>query len=322
MHWCNAMAFPAHRLLFAAGLTLGAGQGLGDMAFVTCQTGDAVNVIDTDRGAVVAEWSAPGKPAGVAVREGEVFTVSAESKTVRRLAAKTGEVLALTELDGGPIGAVMDAQRGRLFVSDWFNARLWVLDADTLETLKELPTGAAPAGIALSPDGRLLASAEKEANQVSIFDAATLTLSRTIKVGEAPFGLGFAPGGLLFVGNVGSNDVSILDAHTGETVATVPVGERPYGVAFSADKAFVTNQYDNSVSIIDLATLTHVERIEVGEYPEGIDVTQDGGTVVLANWFDDSVTVFDAKSHAILYEISTCEGPRAFGEFLLGGKLK
>ncbi|MFA3916377.1 YVTN family beta-propeller repeat protein [Ruegeria hyattellae] len=292
----------------------------GDIAFVTCQNSDELSVIDLERAAEVDRIALPGQPAGVAVgAAGDVFTVSPGSKTIRRLSTQSHEVLAETQLDGGPTGIALDPPHGRLFVSDWYNARLWVLGSETLEVLGEVPTGAAPAGIAISDDGRFVASADKDADQVSVFDATTFEPLRQITVGTRPFGLNFAPDGLLFVGNVGSNDVSVLDVATGKTRATIPVGERPYGVGFAAGRAFVTDQYANTVSVIDLETLTREATIGVGEYPEGIDVTLDGQSVVVANWFDNSVSVIDPNGLSVLNTINTCDGPRAFGRFLLGG---
>ena len=291
----------------------------GDVAYVTCQPGDALSVIDLDARTETAQWSIDGKPAGVAVAKDTVYTVSPDSKVVRRLDL-SGNVLAEARLDGGPIGVALDAGRARLFVSDWYNARLWVLDAVTLAIEAELKTGSAPAGIAISPDGRFLASADKEANQVSVFDAETLALRHTLPVGLRPFGLRFDPQGRLFVGNVGSNDVTVMDPVSGETLATVPVGQRPYAVAFAAGRAFVTDQYDNTVSVIDLETLTRETKIVVGEYPEGIDTAPNGKHVVLANWFDNTISVIDAITLSVLFEIDTCDGPRAFGTFLLGGE--
>lgn len=299
-------------------LLLMAAPAFADVAYITCQSDDTLSVIDLDTLKTRADWRVPGKPAGVAVSgSGDVFTVSADSKTVRRWSAASEAIEADIVLDGGPIGVALEAARDRLFVSDWYNARIWVLDADNLTLLGELPTGTAPAGLAISPDGALLASADKNANSVSIFDLDTLAVLHRIDVGERPFGLRFAPDGRLFVGNVGSNDVSVLDAVAGEVLATVPVGERPYGVAFAKGRAFVTNQYANSVSVIDLASLVAIETIEVGEYPEGIDTTQDGNKIVLANWFDNTLSIIDTDSLSVIQNVATCDGPRAFGTFLL-----
>ncbi|MEM9577885.1 MAG: cytochrome D1 domain-containing protein [Pseudomonadota bacterium] len=291
---------------------------VADVAYVTCQTGDEVGIIDLTRGQETMRWQVPGKPAGVAVSPGAVFSVSAESKVIRRMHPGSGEVMAETTLDGGPIGVVLDAPRDRLFVSDWYAARIWVLAASDLSIERSLKVGAAPAGVALSPDGRFLASAEKDADQASVFDAETLELLHRISVGTRPFGLSFGPDGRLYVANVGSHDVTVADPQTGEHIATVPVGERPYGVSFAKGRAFVTNQYAGTISVIDTETLEMLKTLTVGEYPEGIDTTQDGKRVVLANWFDNTVTVVDAETLSVIETIETCDGPRAFGSFILG----
>lgn len=321
MLWWPNLARPhlnAALLILALAAPSGAA---GDIAFVTCQNGNALSVLDLDRGVEIARWSVPGQPAGIAVAaNGEVFTVAPDSKTVRRHDGMTGAVLAKVTLDGGPMGIAYDPTRARLFVSDWYNARVWVLDAVSLAVTGELTVGAAPAGLDLSDDDRFLAIAGRDADQVYIFDTDSLALRHQLDVGTRPFGLRFAPDGRLFVGNVGSNDVSILDVVSGTLLATVPVGERPYGVAFAAGRAFVSNQYEDTISVISLDQLQHETKISVGEYPEGIDATADGNTVVVTNWFDNTVTLIDANTLSVLRELETGDGPRAFGDFLLGGK--
>lgn len=319
MRWSIALARRGPEAVLILTLTAAA-PAAAELAYVTCQNGEELSVLDLDTGQEAARWPVPGKPAGVAVTTaGNIYTVSPDSKTVRRMSTATGTVLASAVLDGGPIGAAYDPARNRLFVSDWYNARVWALDGDTLAHTAELQTGAAPAGLALSGDGQYLASADRDANQVSIFDAGTLGLLYRVPVGERPFGLRFAPDGRLFVANVGTNDLSIVDAALGRITATVPVGDRPYGVAFASGRAFVTNQYEDTVSVIALDGLTDEGKIDVGEYPEGIDATADGSAVAVANWFDNTITVIDAHSLSVLRQADTCDGPRAFGRFLLGG---
>ena len=90
-----------------------------DLAYVTCQNGDALSVLDLSKGVQQHLWTVPGKPAGVAVGTNSAFTVAADSKTVRRHDPLTGKVLAQVVLDGGPIGVAHDPRRNRLCVSDW-----------------------------------------------------------------------------------------------------------------------------------------------------------------------------------------------------------
>ncbi|MBK5933308.1 YVTN family beta-propeller protein [Rhodovulum imhoffii] len=321
MRWLTVSALRALRL---AAVCLGtAGATHAETAYITCQSSQEVGVTDLDTGESGALWPIPGQPAGVAIgQRDDIYIVAPGAKAVHRLARATGKALAHTTLEGGPTGIALDAKRGRLFVSDWFNARLWVLEAATLATLAELATGKSPAGIALSEDGLFLASADKGADQVSLFDARSLVRLGAVPVGSRPYGLRFAPDGRLFVANVGSNDVSVIDPRKRILLATVPVGERPYAIAFAHGRAFVTNQYHNTVSVIALKDLSAVGRIDVGDYPEGIDTTGDGKFIVLVNWFGNTLMTIDADTLDVRETFDTCDGPRAFGTFLAPGDVK
>ena len=298
------------RTSLALAAALLASPAAGDVAYVTNQSGDSLSVLDLDAGTEVRRIPVPGAPAGVAAApDGTVYTVSADSKTVRRIDPESAEVLAEVTLDGGPIGIALCGDRA--FVSDWYNARIWVLDARTLSVTATLATGSAPAGLDCSADR--LASADRDADRVSLFDLATLAPMGGVPVGSRPFGLAFAPDGRLFVANVGSNDVTVIDE--GVVTATVPVGERPYGIAFSGGRAWVSNQYADTVSVVDLATLQPVGSVAVGEYPEGIWAASDG-RVVVANWFSNTVSLIDPATTTVVAEIETGDGPRAFGRFI------
>ncbi|PDT79740.1 beta-propeller fold lactonase family protein [Sinorhizobium sp. BJ1] len=307
------------RLLAAVLVGLATPDGtVADYAYVTNQSSSDLSVVDLDRMVEVGRISVAGQPAGIAVapKLAAVFTVSPDSKMLRRYGIPGGAPVAERRLDGGPIGVAVDERRGRVFVSDWYNARVFVIAADGLATLKVLSTGSAPAGLALSPDGKWLATADRDANQVSIFDAETLTLQHRVTVGSRPFGVTFSPDGRLFSADVGSNTVTAVDPVSGRVLGRAATRERPYAVAFASGRGFVTNQYDDSVSVFDAQSLAAVALINTGEYPEGIDTSTDGRQIVVANWFSNSLTVIDSNSLKVIGEIATGDGPRAFGRFL------
>ncbi|SFR00063.1 40-residue YVTN family beta-propeller repeat-containing protein [Poseidonocella sedimentorum] len=317
MPWPPGLARATDLLAVLLALTPAAPAAAGDFAFVTNQNSSELSVIDLEARRELRRVPVPGNPAGVAVGAGgAVYTVSPESKTVRRFDA--GALAAETVLDGGPIGIAVDGHTDRVFVSDWYNARIWVLDGESLALEATLETGSAPAGLAIH--GRRLAAADRDANQVSFFDIDSLAPLGAALVGERPFGIGFAPDGVLWACNVGSDDVTLIDPETLRALATVPVGDRPYGVAFAAGRAFVSNQYADTVSVIDLETRAPIAVLDVGEYPEGIDVTRDKRTVVVANWFSNSISLIDAAGLEVVGEIDTGDGPRAFGKFVTTGE--
>ncbi|WP_236549834.1 YncE family protein [Profundibacterium mesophilum] len=298
-------------------LTLAASQGVaGDFAYVTNQGSEDLSIIDLDARKETARIPVPGKPAGVAASLDGIFTVSPEDKTVRRF-GPDGAQLGAIRLDGGPIGIVHDPARGRLYVSDWYNARIWEIDARRMRLTGTLESGSAPAGLDISHSGRWLASADRDSNAVSLFDIGGSAPRRSIPVGSRPFGLAFDPRDRLFVANVGSDDVSVIDPRDGTQLALVPVGARPYGIAFAQGRAFVTNQYAGTLSVIDLETLEVSHTLEVGEYPEGVAVAGSDGPLVVANWFSNTVTLIDPRTLETLGEVETGDGPRAFGRFII-----
>lgn len=289
-----------------------------DYAYVTNQSSSDLSIIDLERMTEVRRIPVPGMPAGIAVSEAlqAVFTVSPDSKTLRRFGMASDLPQIERQLDGGPIGVAVDEKRRRVFVSDWYNARVWVLTAGDLTLTAALETGSAPAGLAISPDGRWLATADRDSNQVSIFDAETLVLVHRITVGERPFGVTFAPDGRIFSADVGSNTVTAIDPESGAILGKAKTRERPYGLAFAAGRGFVTNQYDDTVSVFDAETYAPVAVIDVGGYPEGIDTTGDGLRVAVANWDSNTLSVIDARTLKVVGEVATGDGPRAFGLFL------
>lgn len=295
-----------------------AGPGLaGDLAFVTNQNSSDLSIIDLDQQKEIRRVDVAGKPAGVAVvpEWDAAFTVSPETKTISKL-NRAGEVVDLLLLEGGPIGIVADVPRDRLFVSDWYNARIWIIDARAFVVIDTLTTGSAPAGLAVSEDGTWLASADRDADQVTIFAMTGFDVPKSITVGERPFGLTFGPDGNLYAGNVGSDTVTVVAPKSGEIIATIPTGARPYAIAFALGHGFVTNQYEDSVTVFSIDNHEVTGTIDVGEYPEGIDVSKDQSKVFVANWFSNNLMVIDAATLGIIGKITTGDGPRAFGQFV------
>jgi YVTN family beta-propeller protein len=169
----------------------------------------------------------------------------------------------------------------------------------------------------VTPDGKLLLSADRDSDSVSVIDATTNQRLKSIAVGKRPFGVTIdSQGRRAFTANVASDDVSVIDIADGKVVATVAVGHRPYAVALAQGRAFVTNQYGDSVSVIDLKELNVVKTIDVGDHPEGIAADPREANVYVACWFDNVLMRIDPQSLAVTGQAPVGDGPRAFGAFL------
>ncbi|MFV0302202.1 MAG: YncE family protein [Paracoccus sp. (in: a-proteobacteria)] len=286
----------------------------GDLAFVTSQNGNAVSIIDLTRREVIATTIVEGAPAPVAYdpATARAFVISADTGRLTVL-DEAGTITGGLDLGEGAFGIATGPQ-GAVYVGDWYGGRLMRLGAD-LETLWQAPTGPAPAGIAVSPDGARVATADRDADAVSIFDAATgALLHRVGTAGPHPFGITWHDG-RLWTADVQGNMVSVIDPEAGALLGSVPTGSHPYGVAFAGGRGFVTDQYGSTVTVFDPESLQVVETIASGDYPEGIAPLPDGSGVAVANWDSDSLQIIDAATLKVTAEIDLPAGPRAFGSF-------
>lgn len=286
-------------------------------AFVTNQSSNTVSIVDLDRNEVVATVPVTGRPAGVTVApDGLVYVTSPEDKKVSILDPDTRKIEAEIPLGSGPLGITSNPVTGDVYVADWDEDVVFVLRDRHLSAT--FAVGDSPSGLAVTPDGTGLLSADRDSHQVSVIDLATDKVIKTVPVGIRPFGVTVdAAGKLAYTANVGSNDVSVIDLETLEPIATVGVGQRPYAVALANGRAFVTNSYGDSVSVFDIASREPIDLLDTGEYPEGIMANRDGSLIYVANWFSNTFSIVDSQSLEITAQIEVGDGPRAFGNFLL-----
>jgi len=66
---------------------------------------------------------------------------------------------------------------------------VFTIDTATNKVIGSVEVGQRPWGIALSPDGKTLYSANGPSNDVSVVDLATNAVVKTIKAGTSPWGV-------------------------------------------------------------------------------------------------------------------------------------
>src|SRR6202453_4015160 len=65
----------------------------------------------------------------------------------------------------------------------------------------------------------------------------------------------------------------------------------------SAFLAFVSNEKGNSISVVDTDKMETVATIPTGQRPRGIALSRDGKFVFVALGDDDTIQIFDTKTH-------------------------
>jgi len=124
----------------------------------------------------------------------------------------------------------------RLYVACNHGNTLQVLDAATLQLVKEIPTGAGAYNVEPSADGRWVIVTNKKAQSVSLVDAQLLTeVARIPTSKKLPHGVACAPDGrwaFISVESIGTDPgaVDVIDLWTLARVASIPVPLQPTGI--------------------------------------------------------------------------------------------
>jgi YVTN family beta-propeller protein len=244
----------------------------GDIAFVANSDfhGDhprvnVVTIVQTATMASLTNLPACDMPHGVKVNHAgsliyvscmnsdEILEIDRQSFRIQRR-HKTGEgsPQAMAGMHGGPAATApspaspahdcsptfvsVSPDDRRLYVACNHGNTLQVLDATTLQLMKEIPTGAGAYNVEPSGDGRWVIVTNKKAQSVSLVDAQLLTeVARIPTSKKLPHGVAYAPDGrwaFISVESIGTDPgaVDVIDLWTLARVASIPVPLQPTGI--------------------------------------------------------------------------------------------
>ncbi|MHB8736891.1 MAG: YncE family protein, partial [Terriglobales bacterium] len=142
---------------------------------------------------------------------------------------------------------VVKGRNGLLYVSDWADRKVLVVDPDTLRTLTKIPVGEHPKQLAPHPRDDRLFVACASTNSVDVIDTKAGTVQETIFTalfpqapeGSTPDALAITPDGeTLLVANADNNCVAVVDiesARRSQVKGFIPTGWYPTALATTPD---------------------------------------------------------------------------------------
>src|SRR5690606_33883486 len=179
-------------------------------------------------------------PAGGRLSPAErmVYVSGRGDQAVAVVATGSGEVVGSIEVGWRPRDSIFTRDGKRAYVSAEHGGEIAVIDVEQNQCVEkiQLPMGALPMGLALSPDERKLYVANGRAGTVSVIDVDRSEVVANVEVGERPWGIGLTSDGkFLYTANGPSNDVSVIDTESLNVVATIRVGDTPWGIAIGSN---------------------------------------------------------------------------------------
>jgi YVTN family beta-propeller protein len=169
------------------------------------------------------------------------------------------------------------------------------------------PSGAvdrSPLQIAVSPDGKLLLTANRTANSVSIIDTVANRVVAEIPVGAAPNGVAFSPDGkTAYVANRFSDTLSVIDVASRKVAAEIRTANQPFDLFVAPNgTVYVTCVgKDEVVQAIEPRTNAVKATIAVDENPRHLALSPDQKTLVV------TCDAYDTTRFVNLIDVATAK---------------
>jgi len=246
----------------------------------------------------------------------QIFTIVALSCLFFAQTANALSVIATVPVSFGPAAVTSDSAKGEVFVANFFDNTVSVIDDTTNTVTATIPVGSGPIGITYDSGKAEIFVTNFFDNTVSVIDDTTNTVTATIPVGSSPRGIAYDSGKAeIFVSNSADNTVSVIDDTTNTVTATIPVGSAPLGIAYDSGKGevFVANNNAGTVSVIDDTANTVVATIPSGvsSSPFGIAYDSAMNEMFVANNNDNTVSVIDDTTNTVTATIPVGSGSYA-----------
>jgi len=248
----------------------------------------------------------------------QIFTIVALSCLFFAQTANALSVIATVPVSFGPAAVTSDSAKGEVFVANFFDNTVSVIDDTTNTVTATIPVGSGPIGITYDSGKAEIFVTNFFDNTVSVIDDTTNTVTATIPVGSSPRGIAYDSGKAeIFVSNSADNTVSVIDDTTNTVTATIPVGSAPLGIAYDSGKGevFVANNNAGTVSVIDDTANTVVATIPSGvsSSPFGIAYDSAMNEMFVANNNDNTVSVIDDTTNTVTATIPVGSAPVGIG---------
>lgn len=231
---------------------------------------------------------------------------------------RTGKVLQTIALPGVFVGLVFSPDGRTLYASggnsdlvyrfDWRGGLATLRDSIVLQRRSSAKAAGVryPAGVATSPDGRLLYVTENLADSLAVVDVSSGQVVQRVATDRYPYAVAAAPDGSVYVSNWGAWHLSTYatgsDGRLHDT-GRILVGRHPSALLLNSrgNRLFVASATTDRVLSVDLARRRVIGELldpppegpDEGSTPIGLALSPDGHRLFVAEGDANAVAMFD-----------------------------
>jgi DNA-binding beta-propeller fold protein YncE len=219
----------------------------------------------------------------------------------------------------GDLGGALAAggSRVRVFVASETTNQVWVFEGAGRTPVATLPVGHHPHNLGASPDGRWVATAARESDEVSLIDVMALVEVARVKVPRAPHDVVFSPDSrTLYVSQEAAPVVSVIDVIHRRRLPPLYVGVPQHDLAVTPDgrELWMTvtgvpmSREPRRVWIVDLPHGKVTARLNTGRNAHDVIFTPEGERAWVTNSGipaipDNHITVLDVRSRRVAADL-------------------
>ena len=188
-----------------------------------------------------------------------------------------------------------------IWVSNEKDDTISVIDIDTLEVVRTIPTGERPRGITFSKDHSVLYVCASDSDAVQVMDPETGEILHDLPSGEDPEQFVLHPDNRrLYIANEDDAITTVVDTETRKVIAQIDVGIEPEGMAVSPDGkiAITTSETTNMAHWIDTESQQLFANTLVDSRPRHAEFVKHGTELWVSSEIGGTITVFDVATQA------------------------
>ena len=204
-----------------------------------------------------------------------------------------------------------------LVVANKAEATASLINLDTGAVIATLPTGDGPHEVGISPDGKHAlvtnyGNRGSSGRSLTLIDIPSASVVKTIDLGKyhSPHGIEWLDGERAAITVETNQALILIDVMRGEVIQALDTDQAvSHMVALDGNRqrAYTSNMGSGSLTVLDLATGQRVKNIPTGKGAEGLAVNAANGQIWVTNRADDTITVLDPETLAIVKQLA-CPG--------------